>query len=78
MMLLLDQYHSITYIEIEAASSSWHTATVKCLVQLNYAKAASVPTWMGDHISMSISGESPLDETLIEILRAALTATPTV
>ena len=26
--------------------------------------AASVSTGMGDHISMSISGDSPLDETL--------------
>ena len=38
--------------------------TVNCLVQLGQATADSVSIWMGDCISMSISFESPLGETL--------------
>ena len=34
------------------------------MVQSGLAGEASASTWMGDRISMSISGESPSDETL--------------
>ena len=47
-----------------AASGYWHTATVTCLVHLGQATSPSVSTWMGDRISMSISVNSPSDETL--------------
>ena len=36
------------------------------------ATAASVSTWMGDHINMSISGDSLSDEILNQALGAAL------
>ena len=41
-----------------------HTGTVIFLVQSIIATVALVSTWIGDRISMSISGDSPSDETL--------------
>ena len=45
-----------TYRE-RIVSGYWHTGTVNCLAQ-------SVRAWMGDRISMSISGDSLSNETL--------------
>ena len=47
-----------------SVSGYWHTDLVSCLVQSGSATAGSVSIGMGDHISRSISGDSPLDETL--------------
>ena len=40
------------------ASGYWHIATVNCQVQSVKATSASVSTWMGDPITMSISSDS--------------------
>ena len=45
-------------------SGHWHIVTVNRLVHWGYATLALVCTWMGDRISMSISVDSPSDETL--------------
>ena len=45
-------------------SGYWHTATVNRLVHWGLATLALVITWMGDRISMSISVDSPSEETL--------------
>ena len=50
-------------------SGDWHTMTAKRLGLSN----ALFCTWMGDRIGMSISADSPLDETLNR--GAALAAT---
>ena len=49
---------------MDTVSGYWHTATANRLEQWGYATSASVSTWMGDCISMSISVNSPSDETL--------------
>ena len=45
-------------------SGCWHTATVNRLVRWGHETSAPGCSWMGDRISMSISADSPLDETL--------------
>ena len=45
-------------------SGYWHIVTMNYLVLSGLPTTASVSTWMDDRISMSISGESPLNETL--------------
>ena len=40
----------------------WHTATVNCLIH-RYT-AALVCTWIGERLNMSISVDSPSNETL--------------
>ena len=62
-VLISNHSHEFYEMDMEV-SGYWHTATVNCLVQSDKAMAASVSTWMGDPISMSISRDSPSDETL--------------
>ena len=47
-----------------SGSSPYHTITVNRLVRWGLATSALVCTWMGDGSSMSISADSPSDETL--------------
>ena len=49
---------------ITLISGYWHIATVNCQVQWSKETSASVTTWMGDCISMSISVDDPSNETL--------------
>ena len=45
-------------------SGYWHAATANFLVQWGQATSTLVSTWMGDRIIMSISVDSPSDDTL--------------
>ena len=57
-------YYTSAKIASKAYSGYWHTATVNQLVRRGLATSALVCTWMGDRISMSISDDSPSDETI--------------
>ena len=45
-------------------SGYWHTTTANRLVRWGKATSTLVCTWMGDSIGVSISADSPSDETL--------------
>ena len=55
-------------------SSMCVTYTLNYLVQSSKQTAASISTGIADRISMLISGDNPSDETLTDVLVAALAA----
>ena len=58
-----EQIDEITPL-LSREKSNEHTATVNCLIQSGKTTAALVSTWMGDRVNVSITSDSPLDETL--------------
>ena len=58
------RYHAVKTDVCLSVSGYWHTIAATHLVRWGKATSTLVCTWMGDRCGMSISADSPSDETL--------------